>query len=277
MIQLPQLCARRYLQPLREGGSLPAVVETEDGLYVAKFRGAGHGPLALIAELVVGLLAKELRMRIPEMALIDVPPGFGSDQPDPEIRELLEASQGTNIGLRYLDGAFNFDPNAAGDLVSPREAAKIVWLDAFVSNPDRTVRNPNLMVWNRRLWLIDHGSALYAHHAWSRVDQVRTRGAFPLIRDHILLCDAEDLETTDARLSGTLTPHRLSEILAAVPQVLLMDPLTRGGFSSAGGARARYVRYLAERLETPRAWVEEAVRAQRARRVAPKRRLDVRR
>lgn len=145
MEPLSSLTARRYVQPLREGGSLPAVVETEDGLFVAKFRGAGQGPRALIAELVVGVVARELGLPVPEPAVIQLPPGVGDDEGDPEIRDLLDRSRGVNMGLRYLDGAFNFDAQAAGDLVSADLAADVVWLDAFVTNPDRTARNPNLI------------------------------------------------------------------------------------------------------------------------------------
>jgi hypothetical protein len=153
------LTATRYVQPLREGGSLPAVVETEDGaLYVVKFRGAGHGAKALVAELVTGLTAAALGLPTPEMVLIDVPSPFGRSEPDPEIQDILRGSQGVNVGLRYLDGAFNFDAGAAGDLVTADFATRLVWLDALVTNPDRSHRNPNLLVWRRSPWLIDHGA-----------------------------------------------------------------------------------------------------------------------
>jgi hypothetical protein len=173
MVRLPLLHAARYLQPLREGGSLPAVVETEAGLYVAKFRGAGQGAGALVAELIAGGLALALDLPLPEPALIEVAPEFGLGEPDPEIRHLLRASHGTNIGLRYLDGAFNYDGYAASDLIDPELAAEIVWFDGLITNPDRTHRNPNLLVWERRPWLIDHGTSLYAHHDWDNVDQAR--------------------------------------------------------------------------------------------------------
>lgn len=277
MPTLPSTTAQRYLQPLREGGSLPAVVETEDGLYVVKFRGAGQGPRALIAELIVGLLAQEVSLPVPELALVELPQGFGAEQEETEIRELLERSVGVNFGLRYLDGAFNFDGNAAGDLIEPDLAADVVWLDAFLTNPDRTPRNPNLLIWERRPWLIDHGSALYAQHAWDRVDDTRTRTPFPLIRDHILLLTASDLTAADRRMTETLTPARITAVLEAVPDALLMDPLARGTFENAEQARARYVRYLTERIASPRAFVEEAVLAQSRRRTAPNVRLESRR
>ena len=269
--------ALQYLQPLREGGSLPAVVETDGGLFVAKFRGAGQGPRALIAELVVGGIALALDMPVPELALLEIPEGFGDDQADPEIRDLLTASRGTNIGLRYLDGAFNYDGRAAGDLVDPTFAAETVWLDAYVTNPDRTARNPNLLIWDRRPWLIDHGSALYAHHAWATVDEARVRTPFPLIADHVLLLAADDLQAADQRLSAVLDADRIARVLDGVPESLLMDPLARGDFETPEEARERYTRYLVERLVAPRTFVREAERARDEKRAAPPRRLGVRR
>lgn len=277
MPTLPALTARRYLQPLREGGSLPAIVETEDGLWVVKFRGAGQGPRALIAELIAGLLAREAGLPVPDLARVDLPAGFGGEQADPEIRQLLEASAGVNVGIRYLDGAFNYQVGAADDLIDAVFAARVVWLDAYLTNPDRTPRNPNLLIWRRMPWLIDHGSALYAHHAWASVDENRTRTAFPLIRDHVFLLVAEDLERADGEMVGALDADRLTAIVAAVPSALLMDPLARDGFASAAEARARYVRYLRARLAKPRAFVSEAVRARAERRAAPPRRLESRR
>lgn len=277
MSALPALTALRYLQPLREGGSLPAVVETDDGLWVVKFRGAGQGPRALIAELVVGGLARALGLPVPDLARVDLPAPFGADEPDPEIRDLLSASYGVNVGIRYMDGAFNFDAGAAGDLVDPAFAAEVVWLDAFLTNPDRTARNPNLMIWNRRPWLIDHGSALYAHHAWASVDTARTRTPFPLIRDHVLLLAAGDLRAADERLAAMLDEATLTSVLDAVPDDLLMDPHARGPFGSAAEARDRYRTYLETRLGEPRAFVDEAVEAQDARRAVPFRRLEIRR
>lgn len=261
MPTLPTHTATRYLQPLREGGSLPAVVDTDGGgLFVVKFRGAGQGPRALVAELVVGLLAAEIGLPVPELALVEVPPPFGRGEPDPEIQDLLKASHGVNVGLRYLDGAFNFDAFAAGELAAPDFAAALVWLDALVTNPDRTARNPNLLVWEGGLWLIDHGAALYAHHAWETVDDARTRTPFPLIRDHVLLARSGDLETADARLAAVLTPERIAATLECVPDALLVDP-ARPEAVSAAEARARYVRYLGTRLEAPRAFAAEAARA----------------
>lgn len=270
--------AHRYVQPLREGGSLPAVVETErGGLFVVKFRGAGQGPRALIAELVAGLIALELGLPVPEPAIVLLADGFGHDEPDPEIRELLEKSVGVNVGLRYLDGAFNYDVAAAGDLLTADFAARLVWLDAYITNPDRTPRNPNLLVWERRPWLIDHGASLYAHHSWETVDDARTRSPFPLIAEHMLITRADGLADADAAMAATLTDERIAGILDAVPDELLMDPLARGAFASADEARGRYRRYLVDRLRAPRAFVEAAEQARERKRAEPPRRLKVRR
>lgn len=276
-MRLPRHRARAYLQPLREGGSLPAVLETDGGLFVTKFRGAGQGAKALVAEVVVGLLADALGLPVPELAVVEVGDALGADQRDPEIRDVLDASRGTNVGLRYLDGAFNLDLLAAGDLVPPELASEVVWLDAFVTNLDRTARNPNLLVWQREPWLIDHGAALYAHHNWSRVDEARTRTPFPLVADHVLLPRADDVAGADARLAPRVTGALLDDVLGAVPDELLLDTAGRDGFSDAGEARARYARYLLLRLRAPRRWVEEAVTA-RARLLAqPRTRLEARR
>lgn len=275
---LPWLVATRYVQPLREGGTLPAVVDTDGGgLFVAKFRGAGQGAKALVAELVVGLLAGHAGLPVPDLAVVEVLPGFGRTEPDPEIRELLERSQGPNVGLRYLDGAFNFDATAAGNLVAAELAARVVWLDAFVTNPDRTARNPNLLVWERRPWLIDHGAALYAQHDWPAVDEARARTPFPLIRDHVLLAAAGDLEAADADLAARFTDEALAGVLDMVPDALLEDPALAADFPSAGAARERYAGYLATRLRGPRAWVAEAAAARERRLAEPPRRLHSRR
>lgn len=275
--ELPTLTALRYLQPLREGGSLPGVVETDAGMVVVKFRGAGQGPRALIAELIVGMIARAIGLPVPDLSIVHLPARFGEEQRDPEIRELLAASEGVNVGLKYLDGAFNFDAGPAGDLIEPGFADSLVWLDAFVTNPDRSPRNPNLLVWARRLWLIDHGSALYAHHSWPGVNDERTRAPFPMIREHVMLADADDIAGADARLVPLLDSTRLASIVQAVPDALLMDPLARGSFASARDARDRYLHYLTTRLEAPRAFVSEAERQHAHRRTRPAARLGIRR
>lgn len=271
MSTLPVFTAIRYVQPLREGGSLPAIVDTHGGgLFVAKFRGAGQGAKSLIAELITGLLAQAAGLPIPELALIDVAESFGRSEPDPEIQDLLRASHGINVGLRYLDGAFNFDTSAAGELISSDLAAKIVWFDAFVSNPDRTHRNPNLLIWNRQPWLIDHGAALYAHHDWASADEIRTRTPFPLIKDHVLLAESGDIGQADEAMSATITRDLVTQVVAAVPDELFNDSVVAGEFANAAAARDRYVDYLTLRLLSPRAFVTEAIKArERAHRAAP--------
>ncbi len=271
--------ASRYVQPLREGGSLPAVVDTEDGgLYVVKFRGAGQGAKVLVSELIVGGLALRLGLPTPELALVDVSDRFGRSEPDPEIQELLRRSHGTNVGMRYLEGAFNFDPTAAGELVSPELAAKIVWLDAYTTNPDRTHRNPNLLIWQRGPWLIDHGAALYAHHDWGSVDAERTRTPFLLIRSHVLLPVAGSLADADAQNAAMVSPKLISDVLATVPDELLMDTAEGSGdFPSADAARERYVRYLTERLASRSVWLATATAAQEQLRVEAPQRLEARR
>jgi hypothetical protein len=255
---LRRVSAARYVQPLREGGSLPAVVDTNDGLYVVKFRGAGQGPRALVAELLVGLLAARLDLPVPELALVDVPALFGRSEPDPEIQDLLRRSHGTNVGIRYLDGAFNFDPSAAAELVTPEFAARLVWLDALVTNPDRTHRNPNLLIWHRRPWLIDHGAALYIHHDWAGASDERVRGPFPLIARHVLLNRSDGLEAVDGPSGERLERDTLRAIVEAVPDELLTGPEYAGDLG-AEAQRARYLDYLTARLRPPRAFVRAAV------------------
>lgn len=271
------LTATRYVQPLREGGSLPAIVDTDArDLFVAKFRGAGQGAKALIAEVIVGLLAQEV-LPVPELALIDIPEAFGRSEPDPEIQDLLRASHGVNFGIRYLDGAFNFDGTAAGDLISPDLAARIIWFDAFVTNPDRTHRNPNILIWNRQPWLIDHGAALYAHHDWQSVNEARTRSSFPLIKDHVLLSLAGDIGKADDEMSRLFSPEVITRAVDAVPDALLMDKTVTADFGTPRKTRRRYVEYLETRLQSPRAFVEEAIEAQARGARMPRQRLAARR
>ena len=274
---LPVHQATRYLQPLREGGSLPAVVATDAGLFVGKCRGAGQGPKAHIAELIVGMLAQRLGLPVPEPALVEIGSAFGRAEPDPEIQEILSRSHGINVGARYLDGAFNFDSFAAREIVDARFASDLVWFDAYTTNPDRTHRNPNILIWQRRPFLIDHGAAIYAHHSWSTADRERTRTPFPLIRDHVLLTRADDIEGSDRRLAGRLSVSIVDEILAAVPDALLLDPLIAGEFAGADEVRARYREYLMERLTEPRRFVAEAVEAREQRLSEPALRRTARR
>jgi hypothetical protein len=248
--------ATRYVTPLREGGSLPAIVEGDDsGLYVAKFRGAGQGAKALVAELVVGELARAAGLRVPELVLLQVGEALGRNEPDPEIRALLRASVGVNLGLDYLPGSVTFDP-VAGPPPPADEASAIVWLDAFVSNVDRTAKNPNLLAWHRRLWLIDHGAALYFHHAWDAAGA--PTGPFPRVREHVLLPWATALAAAAARLSAALDPATVERVLAEVPDAWLA-PERR--FAAPAAHRAAYVDHLSRRLQISGALAEEADRA----------------
>ncbi|WP_437578908.1 HipA family kinase [Sorangium sp. So ce887] len=278
----------RYVTPLREGGSLPALVEADDdGLYVLKFRGAGQGPKALIAELVAGEIGRALGLPVPEIVLMELDPEFGRAEPDPELSDLLSVSAGLNLALDYLPGSLAFHP-LAGPALDPGLAAAVVWFDAFVSNVDRTPKNPNLLLWHRRLWLIDHGAALYVHHAWTDATDplADAPDRFPLIGNHVLLPFAGDLAAADAALSARLTPERIAEIVAAIPDAWLVEQAPpvrlagerRSAFSSdpvdepgpqdapvAAARRAAYAAYLTRRLASPRGFVEEALDA-RARR-----------
>ena len=246
--------ATRYVTPLREGGSLPAVVEADDdGLYVLKFRGAGQGAKALIAELLAGEIARSLGLPVPEIVFVELDTDLARTEPDPEIQDLIRASGGLNLGLDYLSGALAFDPLA--DRTDPDLASRIVWLDAFVTNLDRTVRNTNMLVWHRRLWLIDHGAALYFHHA-GLDDPAAALNPFPLIRDHVLLPRADRIAAVDADLAARLTRPLLEGIVGEVPAAWLAADR-----ASVGAARAAYLDHFVRRLTAPRAFVTEAIRA----------------
>lgn len=247
--------AIRYLTPLREGGSLPAIIEADDGeLYVVKFRGAGQGPKALIAELIAGEIARALDLLVPEIVFVEIDLLLGRSEPDPEIQALVTSSAGLNLGLKYLPGALAFDPLA--DTVAPDLAAAIVWLDAYTTNVDRTPRNTNMLIWQQQLWLIDHGAALFFHHTWTDW-QARSKSRFPLIKDHVLLPFAADLNATDALLNARVTPEVIERIVALTPPSWLDDPT----FPDPAEHRAAYVAYLLSRLAAPRPFVEEAEHA----------------
>lgn len=243
----------RYVTPLREGGSLPAIVEGNDlGTYVLKFRGAGQGPRVLIAELVAGELGRALGLPIPEIVFAELDPVLGRSEPDPEIQALLKASAGLNLAVDYLPGSFAYDPS-----VSPppdaQLASAIVWFDAFISNVDRTIRNTNLLVWHGRLWLIDNGAALYFHYGappWIE----RARAPFPQIREHVLLPYASALPEVDAYLAARLTPEVLAGAVGLIPDSWVPE-------GEPAAYRAAYHEYLAEHLRAPRLFVEEAIRA----------------
>ncbi len=257
LVAFPRLTCARYVVPLREGGSLPAVVDTvEDGQYVVKLRGAGQGERALIAEALVAGLGHALGLPVPDAALLELGEGFGKGEPDPEIQDVLRWSVGLNFGLRWLPGALPFDPAVEGD-VSPELAAEIVWFDAWLTNIDRTPRNPNLLIWQGRLWMIDHGAALYIHHSWTGWEE-RVQSAFPQIKDHILLPLAGDLRAADERLRPRLTEGVLRAAVDAVPDDWLAGDAQ---FPSLEAHRERYVTYLDARLNGPRAWLQEAIDA----------------
>ena len=241
-----RVAATRYVTPLREGGSLPALVEADDdGLYVLKFRGAGQGPKALVAEVVVGELARALGFPVPELVLVELDATIGRAEPDPEIQDLLLASGGLNLGVDFLPGALPFSP-AAGPPPSADFAADVVWLDALATNVDRTAQNPNLLWWHGRLWLIDHGAALFFHHAFE-VANGHARGRFEAVRDHVLLPYATSIAAADERLAGRVTVELLERVATEVPEEWL-------GAADSG----IYVDYLRRRLEPPRGFVEEA-------------------
>jgi hypothetical protein len=244
-----RVAATRYVTPLREGGSLPALVEADDdGLYVLKFHGAGQGPKALVAEVVVGELARALGFPVPELVLVELDPTIGRAEPDPEIQDLLLASGGMNLGVDFLPGALPFSP-AAGPEPDAAFAADVVWLDALTTNVDRTAQNPNLLWWHGRLWLIDHGAALYFHHAVKTAPE-HARGPFEAVRDHVLLPYASSLEAADERLAPRTSDELLDRATSAVP----------GEWVGPGG-REVYVDYLRRRLEAPRRFVAEAEQA----------------
>ena len=240
--------ATRYVTPFREGGSLPALVEGDDlGLYVLKFRGAGQGPLALAAEIIAGEIGRALGLRVPELVLMEVDAALGRNEPDYEIRELLRASAGLNLALDFLPGSVMFDP-AAKDRPSEEIASAAVWFDAFVTNIDRTARNPNLLLWHKMLYFIDHGAALYFHHDWKDT-AVMARSRFVAIRDHVLLPWAASIEEADRQLRARLDRSVLEDVLAQVPEEWLST------------SRSAYVDYFLHRLEAASEFVEEAVRA----------------
>lgn len=258
MRALRTVAVTRYVTPLREGGSLPAIVEADDdGMYVLKFRGAGHGAKALVAEIVAGEIARALGLPVPEIVLATLDRDLSRTEPDPEIHGLIHDSAGLNLALDYLPGSVNFDPVV--HRVSGEFASKVVWFDAFVSNVDRSARNTNMLIWHRAPWLIDHGSTLYFHHmpGWA-ADPARPRAAFPAIKDHVLLRGAMQIREVDDGLAAALTPSVLDEILALVPDDWLVD--VEAGLS-APDARCAYRAYLLARVEGPRAFVEEAARA----------------
>jgi hypothetical protein len=248
--------ATRYVTPLREGGSLPAIIEADDdGMYVLKFRGAGQGVKALIAELVSGEIGRACSLPVPELVLVELDPDLARTEPDPEIQDLIKSSGGINFGMDYLPGSVTFDPVA--EQPEAELASAIVWFDAYITNVDRTPRNSNMLMWHRRLRLIDHGSSLYFHHGWSNYLE-RSGDAFPLIKDHVLLRFAGSLAEADQNLTPLLTPDLIEGIVSLVPDDWLVQD---SPFTDAGQHRAAYVQYLLSRIRLPHLFVEEAIRA----------------
>jgi hypothetical protein len=255
--------ATRYVTPLREGGSLPGLVEADDdGLYVVKFRGAGQGPRALVAEWLAGELGRAIGLAVPDLVAVEIDPALGDAEPDEEIHDLVGASGGVNLGMDFLPGALTFNPAAATarDAIDRDFAADVVWLDGLVTNPDRSVQNPNLLLWHGRPWLIDHGAALYIHHTWRDPDE-HARRPFERIRQHVLLPYAGSIEAADSRHAGRIDEATVTELVAVLPDAWLPDDAVIG---DAAAQRRAYVRYLMRRLEAPRPFVEEADRVRTA-------------
>jgi hypothetical protein len=255
-MSLRTVIATRYVTPLREGGSLPAIIEADDdGMYVLKFRGAGQGPKALIAELVAGEIARAAGLPVPEIVFVELDPELARAEPDPEIQDLIRSSAGLNLALDYLPGSVMFDPLAESpdaDL-----ASSIVWFDAYVTNVDRTSRNTNMLMWHRLLWLIDHGASLYFHHRWENHLE-RSRDPFPLIKDHVLLPFASSLREAGSKMAGQITPDIIDRIIKLIPDDWLVSEPSFGGISQH---RDVYIEYLVRRLAASPVFLEEAINA----------------
>lgn len=244
--------AMRYVTPLREGGSLPAIIEgDDDGLYVLKFRGAGQGIKALIAELLGGEIARFLGLKVPEIVYVNLDRAMARTEPDPEIQDLIKASGGLNLALDYLPGSITFD--ALIEKPSAELASKIVWLDAFTANVDRTPRNANMLLWHKELWLIDHGAAFFYHHNWEKFLE-NAGNPFRQVKDHILLPFAENIAEADEDFSKKLTPEVLREIVERIPADWVED---------AAEKREIYFQFLTERLKNRKEFVEEAINARK--------------
>lgn len=240
--EIREVTITRYIQPFREGGSLPGLVDADDGFsYVIKFRGAGQGKKALVAEFIGGELARFLGLRVPEMVFADLDEGFGRTEPDEEIQDLLKFSVGKNLGVHFLNGAITFDANV--DEIAAEEASKIVWLDALLMNVDRTVKNTNMLVWHKELWLIDYGAALYFHHSWDNW-QEQVSKPFVQIKDHVLLKQATAVEAIDAQYRELFNQENIARVLNAVPDEWLIDEV-RG--LDADAVRQVYIEFIAQR------------------------------
>ncbi|RYY56649.1 MAG: aminotransferase class I and II [Chitinophagaceae bacterium] len=249
----------RYVTPLREGGSLPAIAEADDGfLYVLKFQGAGQGVKALIADLIGGELARAAGLRMPEIVFATLDSAFGRTEPDEEIQELLRKSEGLNLALHYLSGAITFDP--AVNAPDPQLASRILWLDAYLTNVDRTARNTNMLVWHKELWLIDHGASLYFHHSWGNWKEQALK-PFVMIKDHVLLPWASELSEADQFFHSVISESLIRSIVALIPDLWLLghDPEL-----SNDELREVYTSFLLIRLESSAIFVNEATNARTA-------------
>lgn len=245
----------RYVTPLREGGSLPAIAEADDGfLYVLKFRGAGQGVKALIAELIGCEIARKLGFKVPEVVFAYLDEAFGRTEPDEEIQDLLKASVGLNLALHYLQGAITFD--ATVTKVDAKLASQIVWLDCLLMNVDRTARNTNMLVWHKELWLIDHGAALYFHHSWHNW-QEQAKRSFVQVKDHVLLSQATMLDEVDTEYQSILTADFINNIVNLIP-----DEWLTGEFDSSAEHRSAYAQFLNIRIANSAIFVNEALHAQ---------------
>lgn len=246
----------RYITPLREGGSLPALAEADDDFkYVLKFKGAGHGVKALIAELVGGQIAKALKLQLPELVFANLDEAFGRTEADEEIQDLLQGSQGLNLALHFLSGAITFDPVVT--TVDDKLASQIVWLDSYITNVDRTFKNTNMLIWHKELWLIDHGACLYFHHSWNNWQQ-HAKSPFALIKDHVLLPQASLLKEVDAEFKALLTPEILEEIVNTIPLEWLQWEDTE---ETPETLRNVYLQFLQTRLNNSEIFVNQAQNA----------------
>ncbi|MBD5253191.1 MAG: aminotransferase class I and II [Barnesiella sp.] len=249
----------RYITPLREGGSLPALAEADDGFkYVLKFRGGGHGAKSLIAEFIGGELARAAGLRVPELVFLDVDEDFGRTEGDEEIQELLQASRGLNLGLHYLSGALTWD--VAVNTIDPVTASQTVWLDSLMTNVDRTARNTNMLLWNGDLWLIDHGATLYFHHSWDGWEKAAL-SPFPYIKDHALLPRASRLNEADAVMRSRITPEVIDAIVDSVPEEWLIQASAE---ISPDEQRRVYRTFLKTRLSNSKIFTDHAIEARKA-------------
>ena len=249
-LELRTVNVTRYVTPLREGGSLPAIVEADDGfLYVLKFRGAGQGLKALIAELIGGEMARAMGLRLPELVFANLVDTFSKTEPDEEIQDLLRASTGLNLGLHYLSSSITFDPLVT--TIDIKLASQIVWLDCILTNVDRTPRNTNMLTWHKELWLIDHGAALYFHHNWDNWEE-QSKRPFLQIKDHVLLPQATELEGVNEEFKKIFTTELIREIVNLIPEEWLREE------DSADAQREVYVKFIENRIEISDLLVKEA-------------------